>query len=52
VHPAPTFEVASIKPAPLFSLVKMMSGQVHVGKISGLPVDFGFVSLLDLLAYA
>ena len=51
-HPAPTFEVASIKPAPPFSLEKMMSGQVHVGKISGSRVDFGFVSLLDLLAYA
>jgi uncharacterized protein (TIGR03435 family) len=51
-HPAPIFEVASIKPAPPFSLEKMMSGQVHVGKISGSRVDFGFVSLLDLLAYA
>jgi uncharacterized protein (TIGR03435 family) len=51
-HPAPTFEVASIKSAPPFSLEKMMSGQVHVGKISGSRVDFGFVSLLDLLAYA
>jgi hypothetical protein len=39
-HPAPTFEVASIEPAPPFSLEKMMSGQVQVGKISGSRVDF------------
>src|SRR6516162_4861573 len=48
----PSFEVALIKPAPPFSMEKMMSGQVHVGNIKGSEADFQFVSLTDLLAYA
>ena len=51
-HPAPTFEVASIKPAPPFSLEKMQSGQLHVASIRGSQANFQFVSLSDLLAYA
>jgi Protein of unknown function (DUF3738) len=47
-----SFEVASIKPAPPFSLEKMFSGQIHVGTIRGAEADFQFVSLTDLLAYA
>src|SRR5215471_6308595 len=47
-----TFEVASIKPAPPFSLDKLLSGQVHVGSIKGSEADFQFVSLIDLLVYA
>jgi uncharacterized protein (TIGR03435 family) len=46
-----SFDVASIKPAPPFSLDKMLSGQIHVGSIKGSEADFQFVSLMDLLAY-
>ncbi len=49
---APSFEVASIKQAPPFSLEKMQSGQLHVASIKGSQADFQFVSLTDLLAYA
>src|SRR5215467_9675534 len=51
-QPAPSFEVASIRPAAPFSLEKMQSGQLHVVKISGSQADFQFVSLSDLLVYA
>ena len=51
-HPAPTFEVASIKPAPPFSLENLQSGQLHVASITGSQANFQFVSLSDLLAYA
>ena len=47
-----SFEVASIRPAPPFSLDKMLSGQIHVGSIKGSEADFQFVSLIDLLVYA
>src|SRR5262249_54621612 len=47
-----SFEVASIRPAPPFSLDKMLSGQIHVGSIKGSEADFQFVSLMDLLVYA
>src|SRR5215471_190946 len=46
-----SFDVASIKPAPPFSLDKTLSGQIHVGSIKGSEADFQFVSLMDLLAY-
>jgi len=48
----PSFEVATIKPAPPFSLEKMQSGQLHVVSIKGPQADFQFVSLSDLLVYA
>ena len=51
-HPAPTFEAASIKPAPPFSLEKMQSGQLHVASIRGSQANFQFVSLSDVLVYA
>jgi uncharacterized protein (TIGR03435 family) len=51
-QPAPTFEVASIKPAQPFSLEKMQSGQLHVASIKGSQANFQFVSLSDLLVYA
>jgi uncharacterized protein (TIGR03435 family) len=51
-HPAPTFEVASIKPAPPFSLENLQSGRLHVASITGSQANFQFVSLSDLLAYA
>jgi hypothetical protein len=47
-----SFEVATIKPAPPFSLEKMQSGQLHVASIKGSQADFQFVSLSDLLVYA
>jgi uncharacterized protein (TIGR03435 family) len=47
-----SFDVASIKPAPPFSLDKMLSGQLHVGSIKGSEADFQFVSLQDVLTYA
>ena len=49
---APSFEVASIKPAPPFSMEKMLSGQIHAGSIKGSEADFQFVSLTDLIGYA
>jgi uncharacterized protein (TIGR03435 family) len=47
-----SFEVASIKPSPPFSMDKMLSGQVHVAAIKGSEADFQFVSMTDLLAFA
>ena len=51
-HPAPIFEVASLKPAPPFSLEKMQSGQLHVASIAGSQASFQIESLRDLLVYA
>src|SRR5215471_2487187 len=51
----PAFEVASIKPAPPISQLaqQIQSGKLHVGmSIDGARVDFGFVSLADLIAQA
>lgn len=50
---AQTFEVASIRPAPEVTPETLRSGQVHLGtKIEGTRLDFGNVSLWDLLPYA
>ena len=51
---APTaFEVASIRPAAAPTPETMRSGQFHGGaKIEGAHLDFGYVSLWDLLPYA
>lgn len=48
-----SFEVASIRPAAPPTLETMRSGQFHAGsKIEGTHLDFGFVSMTDLLIYA
>ena len=39
-HPAPTFEVASIKPAPPFSLENMQSGSASCCQHHGFPGQF------------
>lgn len=47
------FEVASIRPSPPLTPQTIQSGQFHVGtKIDGTHLDFGNVSLWDLLPYA
>ena len=51
----PAFEVASIKPAPPISQLaqQIQAGKLHVGmSIDGARVDFGFVSLADLIVQA
>ena len=53
--PAPSFEVATIRPAPPITTLaaQIQSGKAHVGmNIDGARVDIGFMSLADLLAYA
>ena len=51
--PAPAFEVASIRPASPPTPETIRSGRFHAGtKIDGAHLDFGFVSLWDLLPYA
>jgi uncharacterized protein (TIGR03435 family) len=50
---SPSFEVASIKPAPPLTVDKIRSGQFHAGiSVTGTRADFGFMSLADLLPYA
>lgn len=47
------FEVASIRPAAEPTPQTIQSGQFHIGtKIDGTHLDFGFVSLWDLLPYS
>lgn len=49
----PTFEVAAIRPASLPTPETMRSGRFNAGmKINGLSLDFGFVTLADLIPYA
>lgn len=53
--PAPSFEVATIRPAPPITTLaaQIQSGKAHIGmNIDGARVDIGFMSLADLLAYA
>jgi len=51
--PAPSFEVASIKPAPPIVPQKIMSGQMHIGmSIDSARVDIGNLSLADLIRTA
>jgi uncharacterized protein (TIGR03435 family) len=51
--PAPSFEVASIKPAPPIDPMKMMQGKMHIGmKVDEARVDIGNASLADLIRYA
>src|SRR5579872_6348764 len=48
-----TFEVAAIRPASLPGPDTMRSGQFRAGmKITGLNLDWGFVTLADLIPYA
>ena len=48
-----SFEVASIRPATPFTMQDLRSGRAHVGaKIEGTHLDFGSVSLWDLLPYS
>lgn len=50
---APTFEVASIKPAAPLDPSKLMSGKMHIGiNIDGARVDIGNLTLMDLIAFA
>jgi uncharacterized protein (TIGR03435 family) len=50
---APAFEVASIRPASPPTPETLRSGQFHAGsRIDGAHLDFGYVSLADLLPYA
>jgi uncharacterized protein (TIGR03435 family) len=49
----PTFEVAAIRPASFPTPETMRSGQFRAGmKINGLSLDWGFVTLADLIPYA
>src|SRR5215469_15021168 len=51
----PAFEVASIKPAPPITQLaeQFRSGKAHIGmSIDGARVEFGFVSLADLIVQA
>ncbi len=51
--PAPTFEVASIKPAPPMDPAKMLAGKLHIGmSIDAARVDIGNLSLADLIRIA
>ncbi|HEV3329722.1 MAG TPA: TIGR03435 family protein [Bryobacteraceae bacterium] len=51
--PAPAFEVASIKPAPLFNPQLIRSGKLHIRvNIDEARVDIGSLSLKDLLCFA
>ena len=50
---APTFEVATIRPAPPLNPAMMMAGKMHVGmKIDAAKVDIGFMSINDLIVKA
>ena len=51
--PAPTFEVASIKPAPPIDRAKIMAGKLHLGMtVDAARVDIGNLSLADLIRTA
>ncbi len=51
--PPPAFEVASIRPASPPTPETLRSGQFHAGaKIDAAHLDFGYISLGDLLPYA
>jgi uncharacterized protein (TIGR03435 family) len=50
---SPIFEVAAIRPASFPTPETMRSGKFNAGmKINGLSLDFGFVTLADLIPYA
>jgi uncharacterized protein (TIGR03435 family) len=50
---APTFEVASVKPAPPLDHAKLISGKLHIGmSVDAARVDIGNVSLADLIRIA
>ncbi|HLK50356.1 MAG TPA: TIGR03435 family protein [Bryobacteraceae bacterium] len=50
---APSFEVATIKPAPPMDRARLAAGQVHVGlRTDAGRVDIGFFSLADLIRTA
>jgi uncharacterized protein (TIGR03435 family) len=50
---SPAFEVASIRPALPPTLETVRSGQFHAGaRVDGARLDFGYVSLFNLLPYA
>lgn len=50
----PTFEVATIKPAPPFNPAAILAGQLpHVGlNVQGMRVDIGYMSLTELIVNA
>jgi uncharacterized protein (TIGR03435 family) len=51
--PAPSFEVATVKLAPLLNPADVAAGKLHVGmSIDGARVDIGFFSLADLIPVA
>src|SRR5581483_840097 len=51
--PPPTFDVASIKPAPPLDPAKIMAGKLHVGmSVDAARVDIGNLSLADLVRIA
>src|ERR1700761_4640437 len=50
---APSFEVATIKPAPPLDPAKIAAGKLHIGmKIDAGRVDIGFMSIADLIRTA